>query len=542
MRGCDLLVRTLVGAGVEKIFTLSGNQIMPVFDACIDAGIELVHVRHEAAAVHMADAWGRLTGTAGVALLTAGPGHANGVAALYTALASESPLLLLSGHAPVAQLGKGAFQEMAQADMAAPVCKAARLVTVLQGLSADIAAALHTAQSGRPGPVHLSVPFDILETKTTHADIASPVPQNSVPAFEASAAAAIRAYLQDAARPLILTGPALMRDPGRAILDALSRTSGVPVIGMESPRGVNDPALGRLAEVLARADLVLLLAKPLDFSLRFGASLAEDCVLLQVDPDPAMLLRARRNLGAPARFLLGIQADGADCAQAVLAAYQRTNTNTDTDNQGNDWFDEVQAAIAFRPPEWETLRAADQSGLHPAELCRALQPFIERSKQAVLVADGGEFGQWAQACLTAPVRMINGPAGAIGSALPFAAAARMACPDADIFALLGDGTFGFHMAEIDTAVRYGLPYLAVIGNDARWNAEHQIQLQKYGAERLSGCELLPTRYDLAAQALGAHGEYVTEPAQLPPAVQRALASRLPACINVKLESHRAPII
>jgi acetolactate synthase-1/2/3 large subunit len=163
LRGADIVARGLARAGTRYVFALSGNHVMPVFDAALDAKLPLVHVRHEAAAVHMADAWGRLTGEVGVALVTGGPGHANAVAALYTALAAESPVVLLSGHAPIGELGKGAFQEMAQAEMAAPACKAAWTVRSAQSLGEDLARAMRMASSGRPGPVHLSLPTDLLE-------------------------------------------------------------------------------------------------------------------------------------------------------------------------------------------------------------------------------------------------------------------------------------------------------------------------------------------------------------------------------------------
>src|SRR5258706_8413296 len=165
LRGADLLVRTLAAARVKHVFTLSGNHVMPVFDAGLDAKLPLVHVRHEAAAVHMADAWGRLTGEPGIALVTGGPGHANAVAALYTALAAESPLVLISGHAPLDELGKGAFQEMPQAAVAAPLCKAAWTAQSAQTLGRDIARAMREACLGRPGPVHVSVPNDVLDAQ-----------------------------------------------------------------------------------------------------------------------------------------------------------------------------------------------------------------------------------------------------------------------------------------------------------------------------------------------------------------------------------------
>jgi len=196
--------------------------------------------------------------------------------------------------------------------------------------------------------------------------------------------------------------------------------------------------------------------------------------------------------------------------------------------------------VRRRPAEWASI--AGKGAVHPAELGRAVQRHLDAAPEAVLVADGGEFGQWAQACVSAPTRLINGPAGAIGSALPFALAAKLARPNASVLALLGDGTFGFHMAEFDTAVRARLPFVAVVGNDACWNAEHQIQLRAYGAARARGCELLPTRYDRVAAALGGHGEHVERGADLPAALARAAASGLPACVNVSIERLAAPAV
>ena len=422
MRGADVVARALAAAGARHLFTLSGNHVMPVFDAAIDAKLSLVHVRHEAAAVHMADAWGRLTGEPGIALVTGGPGHANALSALYTALASESPMVLISGHAPLDELGKGAFQEMRQADMAAPVTKASWTAQSARSLGADIARAWREAKAGTPGPVHLSIPNDVLDAQVETA--LPSVADFTVPEKPVDSKGVMEA-LSAAKRPLIILGPALMRKGTQRLEDA----TGVPVIGMESPRGVNDPSLGRLAEVLKQADVAVLLGKRLDFTLKFGKAFAPDCRVLQAEALPERSL------------------------------------------QRSGWLDEVRAALRYRPPEWNSVTSNPTGPVHPVELCREVQKLLD-APDAVFVSDGGEFGQWAQACLSAPHRITNGPAGAIGSALPFAAAAKLAFPRAPVVAMLGDGTFGFHMSEIDTAVRCGLNYLAVIGNDATWNAEY----------------------------------------------------------------------
>ena len=535
--GAHALTRMLAQAGARRIFTLSGNHIMPVFDACIDTGIELLHTRHEAAAVHMADAWARLTGEVGVALVTGGPGHANAISALYTAQMAESPLLLLSGHAPEAQRGMGAFQEMRQAELAAPVTKLARTVSHVSHLAHETAAALRAAREGRPGPVHLSLPTDILEAVCDDAALKAVPPAAFAPLTQYLApetAARIMTALQRARRPLILCGPAAMAAPARRDVQLLQQACGIAVIGMESPRGTADPALGAFAQVLAQADCILLLGKRLDFTLKFGRPPAIDpaCVFLQIDAEAEEISRTRRVAGPR------LQTAGLADFRAALTALLQACTGPHPER---GWFDDVQGALAYRPPAWA--RAGATPGrLHPAQVFEPVQRLLDSHPEAVLVCDGGEIGQWAQACLRAPHRVINGVAGAIGAALPFALAARLARPDAPVVAVMGDGTFGFHPAEFDTAVRYGLPFIAIVGNDARWNAEYQIQSRDYGPGRQIGCELLPARYDQVAAAFGGHGSLVTEAGSMTAALARAQDSGLPACLNVMIDGLAAPDI
>jgi len=500
LRGADVVAQGLARAGTRYLFSLSGNHVMPVFDAALDANLPIVHVRHEAAAVHMADAWARITGEVGVALVTGGPGHANAVSALYTALAAESPVLLLSGHAPTSELGKGAFQEMAQAEMAAPACKASWTVRSAATLGIDLARAMRMAKSGRPGPVHLSLPSDLLEAGT---DAELPAREDFSPdPAPAGLSAEILDQLKKASKPLVIAGPASSNARGRAALRAFEEASGVPALVMESPRGVNEPSQGLLAEVLAAADVVVLAGKRRDFTLKFGAAFGKDCRVIETE-------------GGPPGAWAGPRLKGG-------------------------WLEDARAALAFRPAQWASLTSAPGGPLHPVEVGREVQKLLT-APDAVLVADGGEFGQWAQATVTAPHRVINGVAGAIGAALPFAAAAKLALPGAPVVAMLGDGTFGFHSAEIDTAVRARLAYVAVVGNDCCWNAEYQIQLRSYGAARAHGLDLLPTRYDRVAAAFGAHGEQVERPAELGPALERAARSGLPACVNVMIERLPAPV-
>ena len=534
-RGADLLARTLAHAGVTHLFSLSGNHVMPIYDAALDAGLEIAHTRHEGAAVHMADAYARLTGEAGIALLTGGPGHANGVGALYTALASESPVVLLSGHAPLAELGRGSFQEMAQADMAAPVAKASWTAQRVENLGDEMASAIRIATSGRPGPVHVSLPVDLLEAECDGSVLPDSGMFRARPrGLAESVADALIALVAEAQRPLVLVGPVMSNGRAGDVREALATALQAPVLCMESPRGLNDPALGALASVVARADLIVLLGKSPDFTLRFGQppAIGASTRIVVIDPDAVALSRALDVLGED-HVVLSTVADSVAAARSLV---ERASGR-----QKTGWIDEVDAAVRYRPPEWASLDSRE-GPVHPVEVGREVQRVLDASRDAILVSDGGEFGQWAQACIGAPTRVINGQGGSIGSAVPFALAAKVARPHATVVALTGDGACGFHLTEIETALRCGLAPVIVVGNDACWNAEHQIQIRSYGKDRARYTELSATRYDEVAIALGGHGELVTRAADLAPALQRALRSGKPALVNVMVQRLAAPTV
>jgi acetolactate synthase-1/2/3 large subunit len=448
---------------------------------------------------------------------------------------------MLSGHAPLNQLGRGAFQEMAQADMARPVTKVSFTARSAETLGDDIARALRIARGGRPGPVHLSLPFDVLENVVREPHRCMPDDDDFYAVAQAmsiAAATALLAHIEQAQKPLIITGPMLASHRGQNLRDQLARAAGAPVLCMESPRGINDPSLGVVGDVIAEADLMVLIGKQPDFTLRFGVppAVSQQCRFIVIDPDISVLRQTIANLGAERVVMHGV-ADVAPSIHVIIEAVGKISLKS------NAWNKSVAEATAYRPPQWQTASATKPDTVHALEIGRAVQTILDDADDPILVADGGEFGQWAQACMHASTRLINGPAGSIGGAIPFAMAARVARPNATVIAALGDGTFGFHMAEYDTAVRHHLPFVAVVGNDSCWNAEYQIQLKTYGSDHTVGCELQPgAAYEKAVIALGGHGERVTRAADLPAALERAVKSKLPACVNVMIARMPAPTV
>jgi acetolactate synthase-1/2/3 large subunit len=474
-------------------------------------------------------------------MVTGGPGHANAVGALYTALAAESPMVLLSGHAATWELGRGGFQEIRQADMAAPVTKASWTAKSAATLGEELGEALRIARSGRPGPVHLSLPSDLLDARVEANAIRWPdLKAVSTPAqvpLAESAADTILAMIADARRPVILAGPHLSSRTRRDLLKRLEAVTGVPVVVLDSVRGSNDATLGAFNDVIREADLIVLLGKALDFTIKWAAApaFAEDVKVISIDPEGALVDRAAREKGASLVF--GCVADTLPAAETLLARAAAHGRRSDT-----GWLREARAAMDERPRSWAELMGATPGRLHAAQVFHALRPIVEREPDTLLICDGGEFAQWGQSLLPVNRRLINSVAGSIGASLPFAIAGRVHNPGAPVIAVMGDGTFGFHMPEFETAVRHKTPFVAVLGNDACWNAESQIQKREYGAARMHGCDLTPARYDLVVAALGGHGEFVERVEDVAPAVERALASGRPACVNVQIESIAAPVV
>ena len=531
VNGATLLARSLRLGGVGPVFTLSGHQILPIYDAGIDENLRFVDTRHEGAAVHMADGWGRLTGQTGVALVTAAPGHTNALTGVATAFNSESPLLLLSGGAEVPNLGRGGFQEMDQLTMIGPISKGAWMPKTAEEVPNLVARAFRVATSGVPGPVHLTLPYDVLHQTVDEDAVTMPEPGD----FERIPHGATRRHLArlvdllaEARRPIVLGGGSAFRGRAATLLAELSDLTGLPSLPIDSAVGLGEPSLHGLARVLPDCDLVLMLVRQ-DFAVRFAdeKTISSSAKLVQVSPDATLI-------GQNRRVDLGIIGDPEIVlSQLVTAARERTWAP-------GGWPSELDSMRQAQQERTRALESSTDVPVHPMRVAAAVKEFLRPGDCVAL--DGGDYVRWARWLFGGgPYELLtNGKLGALGPGIPLALAATLARPNARSVAFVGDGTFGFHAMELDTAVRHNLPAVVVVGNDAGWATERHRQREVYGPDRLVAADLLPTRYDLVAQNLGAHGEFVERPEQLKVALERAFASGKPACVNVNIASIRAP--
>jgi len=564
--GAQLTAKELAARSVRCVFSLSGNQVLSLYEALDREGIRIVHTRHEGAAVHMADAWARLTGEVGVCLVTAGPGHANAIGALAMAESGESPVVMISGHAPVeggagvdgGRAKVGSFQAMDQVGLARPVVRWTTAATEAAQLPGLIETAFARARMGRAGPVSLSVPVNVLENAVAAEASAGRSAVSSTHAeIDAESVERMMARLREARRPLILAGPSARRPGLRAALGAFCAHTQLPLVVVDHPRGLSDPALGQVAAALGHADVVLLFGRTLDYRIGYGAALGRESALLQIDPVAEEVGRYR----APE---IGVVAELEPAAARLLDAARRVDGARWPVTVWAEEVKELMEATAAVPAS-ETSDAAD--GMHAwrvlDELAVALDQRERAGKRVCLVIDGGEFGQWARARLAGRLRsaapdtgasqpneetvwshhLVNEPSGAIGYAVPFAIAAKLARPEATVVALAGDGAFGFYAMELETAARVGAPVLTVVGNDGAWGTERHLQRARYGPERAVATELLPARYERLAESVGGYGERVTESGALRGALERAFAAvdggRV-AVVNARIRSVASP--
>ena len=539
--GAELIGRALRLEGVRNVFTIAGDHVLPALDTMADMGFRFVDTRHEQAAAHMADAWGRITGEPGVAMYTT-PGFSNAIPGLANALHSESPLLSISGSAELAELGRGAMQEIDQVGMARPVTKGAWMVTDTRRIPDMIAHALRVAYSGRRGPVHLTIPVDIQQQVVSEGEVAfyAPSEYRGVGASQASPEQVRQAIdlLRGAERPLIVAGSAAAYARSGDTLQSFIETTRLPLLTEGDARGFVsdehpyclgffDQGLSQAARKIRQADVVMLLGRKQDLIIGYAMppTIAADAAVIQIDPSEAEI---GRNRGVS----VGIAGDVDATLRQLTEEAERHAWHE------LDWVSELRAERAEWREHLESL-ALPQAPMHAMYVHRAVMQSL--APDDYLVFDGGDYCHFGRAYL--PARMPKSwlyvsPSGMLGHTLPTALAAKLAHPDRRVLAFSGDGAFGFNGMEFDTAVRHHLPIVCIMGNDSAWGIDRQIQLGVYG--KPVATDLLPTRYDQIARGLGGHGEVVDSPDELQPALERCLKLERPALINVQVQRAVSP--
>jgi len=541
--GGALAVEILKKEKVSHIFSLSGGHINPIYNACLDAGIRIIDTRHEEAAVDMASGWAEVTGEPGVVVVTAGPGVTNAFSAMVRARLANAPVVLIGGDCSNERRTMGAPQEVDAPLILKTTTKYAERVDDVCRIPEYLSTAFREARSGKPGPVFLSIPLDVIYDEADAAEVAIPDGYRTTdrPAGDPGPIRQAMGLLAQAESPVVLACRGVWWSQAHVELQAFIEKSNLPLytgfmgrafVPEDHPLafGIAQPLYGSSAETgVAGADVVFAVGVTFDYNFGYGKPplFREDVKVIQVDIDAAEIGRNRP-------VDIGIVGDPRAVLQQFLSELE-----TRSDVRGADeWLAKLREAQANVAKDAEPLLNSDSVPLHPLRLCKEIQDFLPR--EATISSDGGDNHWW---CLPffrayAPARYIKCSTayGGLGAGIPIGLAAKLARPDEPVLVFSGDGSFGFNGMEFDTAVRHNIPIVCVVANDQCWGMILHGQESTYGKDRIVGTELGLRRYDKMVEALGGHGEFVERPEEIRPALERAFASGKPACVNVMVES------
>jgi acetolactate synthase I/II/III large subunit len=535
--GGQLVARMLKKENVRHIFTLSGLHVAPIYAGCVEEGIKVIDTRHEQAAAHAADAYARITRGMGVAVVTAGPGVTDALTGVANAFQASSPLLLIGGAAPIFNQSRGSLQEIEQVDLFHRISKWSDRVPTPELVPQYLAKAFRVALSGRPGPVFLEMAWDVL-CNTADEDALKMPSHYRTDARQAADPRKIEealALLKKAERPAVIAGSSVYWDGAQEELKRFCETAQLPVYLNGAGRGCLPSAHPLFfqhtrKDALSGADLVFVIGTPFDFRLNYGSepTFSSESKIVQIDIDPVEVGRNRV-------VDVGIISDSYSSLKAL--ADGATKAKRDAYLAG------LREAEKKKLHSLEQWTKSDQQPVHHYRLAKDMSDVANEMGDPVFIADGGNWVAMAAKVieLNRPGRWLDpGPLGCLGVGAPFALAAKTLNPDRTIWVVQGDGSFGFNGMEFETALRFKLPMVCVVGNDAAWGQIRIPQVGMFGEEKSPATLLAPTRYDKIVAAMGGYGEHVTDPAQIKAALKRAVESNTVACVNVVLDPE-APV-
>jgi thiamine pyrophosphate-dependent acetolactate synthase large subunit-like protein len=531
VRGNELVAQALKARGVDTIFFLMGGPMIDAANACEEAGIRMIDVRHEQAAVMMAHAYSRLTNRPAVCMAASGPGTANFSTGLANAFADRAPVIALGGSSELASYGRGSFQEMDQWGMMKPVVRWSARANETWRIPELIENAFRNATATGTGPVYVDLPGDILYGEVEEDEVRRIEPQAERARPQADPAQIERALelLAAAERPVAVSGSGLFWSDATDQYQQWIERAGIPFFTTPIARGAipEDHELlfsGVRSKAFRETDLILIVGTRMNYVVDYVGPprFAADAKLIQIDIDEAEVGRTRHADAA----LVG------DARAVLLQLLGAAEGRLDGDRY-KPWVDSLREANEEKAGKLEESMSTGEVPIHPLRLCKEVRDFMDRD--AILSVDGQEilnFGRQAMPTFVPRHRLNSGPLGTMGVGLPFGLGAKAAKPDTQVIVVHGDGSMGLNAMELDTAVRHDLPVICVVSNNGGWTAATRFK---------SGRELGYTRFDKIGEALGCHGEHVEDPEEIRPALERAAASGKTAVVNVVTDAKAAAV-
>lgn len=537
VEGGYLVAKTLHDMGVRNIFSLAGGHINPIYNACLSLGIRLIDTHHEQGAAMAADAYGRVSKTPGVCLVTAGPGFTNALTGVAGAHMSNAPFILISGRSGVEENDKLSLQEIDQQTMAAPITKWARTVFDPYRIPEYVSNAYKRAVSDRSGPVYLGMSYEVLYPKCDEKKLSAyntTIPSSKSEPDNKSVEDFI-SLLKKAKSPVAIAGSGSWYSGADREISNFIENASIPLFTLNFGRGiVSDdhpncfgPASGSapngFKKITSEADLIILLGIRLSLYIGFGRTFNPSAKVIQIDIDSGEIGRNR-----PAD--LGIVGD----LSSVLNKSSGYINENSIKLNFSPWFKKAKSWSDKERVKGNKLRASNKKPIHPVRVAKAVEDVL--GNEGIIVIDGGDTQAWTDGHYSVknPGHYVKGgPLGCMGVGVPFAIGTKVARPDKQVALITGDGAVGMNFMEFETAIRHKIPFVAIVCNDQAWGmTKHQLEITYGKKSPKIGVDLSLTPFHEILKVLGGYGELVSEPKELNLAIERGLSSGVPALINV----------
>ena len=524
--GGHLVAKALKNEGVDTIFTLCGGHIIDIYDGCLDEGIRIIDVRHEQTAAHAADGYARQTGKLGCVVTTAGPGCTNAMTGIATAFRSESPVLHIGGQSSLMQHKMGSLQDLPHVEMMTPITKFAAGVMSTERVADMISMAARECFSGAYGPSYLEIPRDVLDKEIPVETATVPKPGH----YRASVKSIgdpddikkLGDILMNSKSPAMLVGSQVFMSRGHQAAIDLARSLNIALYMNGASRGILPPGdphyFNRTrSSAFKKADVIVIVGTPFDFRMGYGKRISNDATLIHIDQD-------YRTVGKNRDISIGLAGDPGAILEAVHKEVA-SNKKNGSENR-KSWLDELRSEEIERTEKLMPMFKSEESPIHPYRLAWEINEFL--TEDTIYIGDGGDIvtisaqavqprspGNW----------MDPGALGSLGVGTGFAMAAGLANPDKEVVCLYGDGSFGMTVFDMETANRFGAPYIAIVGNNSHMNQIRYGQITKYGEERGNiGNKLGDVPFSGFAEMLGGYGAEIREPQEIQPTLQKARES------------------
>ncbi len=524
--GGHLVAKALKNEGVDTIFTLCGGHIIDIYDGCIDEGIRIIDVRHEQTAAHAADGYARQTGKLGCVVTTAGPGCTNAMTGIATAFRSESPVLHIGGQSSLTQHKMGSLQDLPHVEMMTPITKFAAGVMSTERVADMISMAARECFSGAYGPSYLEIPRDILDKEIPVESATIPKPgqyRASVKSIgDPDDIKKLGEILVNSKSPAMLVGSQVFMSRGHKAAIDLARSLNIALYMNGASRGILPPGDSHYfnrtrSSAFKKADVIIIVGTPFDFRMGYGKRISNDATLIHIDQD-------YRTVGKNRDIALGIAGDPGAILESVHTEIKSNKINGN--EKRKSWLDELRSEEIERTEKLMPMFKSKDSPIHPYRLAWEINEFL--TEDTIYIGDGGDIvtisaqavqprnpGNW----------MDPGALGSLGVGTGFAMAAGLAKPEKEVICLYGDGSFGMTVFDMETANRFGAPYIAIVGNNSHMNQIRYGQITKYGEERGNiGNKLGDVPFSVFAEMLGGFGAEIREPHEIQPALQKARES------------------